>query len=114
MDTVYRTNPRRYCVTSPNSAGAGALMGWDGTTSITLNDLVLTVAACPPKQFGFFFYGSKEVQVPAGDGYRMAGRYDASYMLGWAGIGHFYLRLAEPGKVPLPLMVYESEKEGAR
>lgn len=45
---------------------------------------------------------------PAGDGFRVAGRYEPGYMTGWAGIGHFFLRLADPGKVPLPLMVEES------
>lgn len=38
-------------------------------------------------------------------GFRVAGQYDASYMTGWAGIGHFFLRLADPGKFALPLMV---------
>lgn len=31
--------------------------------------------------------------------------YGPSYMLGLAGIGHFFLRLADPAKTPLPMMV---------
>ncbi len=43
--------------------------------------------------------------APSGAGHRVAGQYDASYMTGWAGVGHFFLRLADPGKVALPMMV---------
>ena len=32
-------------------------------------------------------------------------RYPPGYMLGLAGIGHYFLRLAAPEKTPLPLMV---------
>jgi lantibiotic modifying enzyme len=45
---------------------------------------------------------------PTADGYRVAGRYDPGYMTGWAGIGHFFLRLADPARVGMPLMVEES------
>ena len=31
--------------------------------------------------------------------------YGAAYMLGLAGIGHFFLRLADPARTPLPMMV---------
>ncbi|MHC4137082.1 MAG: lanthionine synthetase LanC family protein [Planctomycetota bacterium] len=34
-----------------------------------------------------------------------AAGYDASYMVGLAGIGHFFLRLADPAGTPLPMMV---------
>jgi len=47
---------------------------------------------------------------PHGDGFRVATgvggyRYPPGYMLGIAGIGRFFLRLAAPGETPLPLMV---------
>jgi lantibiotic modifying enzyme len=42
---------------------------------------------------------------PRGEGFAVPGGYGPSYMLGLAGIGHYLVRLAEPGKVPLPLMV---------
>ena len=35
----------------------------------------------------------------------MSVEYDASYMVGLAGIGHFLLRLADPERTPLPMMV---------
>ena len=43
--------------------------------------------------------------VPSGKGFALETRYDSSYMLGLAGIGHFFLRLADPKGTPLPLMV---------
>ncbi|MFI5403115.1 MAG: lanthionine synthetase LanC family protein [Planctomycetota bacterium] len=43
--------------------------------------------------------------VPGEDGFHVDTRYDSSYMLGLSGIGHFFLRLADPAKTPLPLMV---------
>jgi len=57
-----------YCETSPNSAGAGARMGFRGTTSLAANDLVLTVDDGAHDQYGFFFYGPLPQSVPAGDG----------------------------------------------
>jgi len=49
--------------------------------------------------------------VPKGSSFALETGYDPSYMLGLAGIGHFFLRLADPGRTPLPLMV---EKEVRR
>lgn len=43
--------------------------------------------------------------VPQGKGFALETRYDSSYMLGLAGIGHFFLRLADPVGTPLPFMV---------
>lgn len=50
--------------------------------------------------------------VPNGDGFAVAADYDSSYMLGLAGIGHFFLRLADPAGTPLPLMVVDGPREG--
>jgi hypothetical protein len=50
--------------------------------------------------------------VPKGDGFVLDTAYDASYMLGLAGIGHFFLRLADPVGTPLPLMVGDGSREG--
>ncbi len=60
--------PSTYCVLSPNSVGAGARMGSSGSTSLFTNDLVLEVSDCPANQFGLFFYGTSQVQLPVGDG----------------------------------------------
>lgn len=60
--------PMSYCVTSPNSVGMGALIGTTGSHSITQNGFRLRAAYAPPKQFGVFFYGGGQTQVPFGDG----------------------------------------------
>ena len=65
--------PATYCPISPNSAGAGALLSWSGSTRITDNDLHLECAGLPPSQFGLFYYGPTQVQVSFGDGYRCVG-----------------------------------------
>jgi hypothetical protein len=59
-----------YCVTTPNGAGAGARMGWLGTTSLSSNDLVLQVTGAIPGQFGLFFLGDKRTLLPVADGMR--------------------------------------------
>jgi len=47
---------------------------------------------------------------PRGDGFALDTGYAPSYMLGLAGIGHFFLRLADPEKAPFPCMVRPLEK----
>lgn len=59
-----------YCVLSPNSAGAGAVMGYLGSTSFAANDFTLTVSACPPGKAGIFFFGALQSNVPFGAGVR--------------------------------------------
>ncbi len=58
-----------YCSTAPNSAGSGATMSVFGSTSVSANDLVLRVQACPPTQNGLFFYGPGQTQAPFGNGH---------------------------------------------
>ncbi len=60
--------PSNYCVLSPNSAGPGAMMGATGSSSVFDNDLLLGVSGCPTGQYGLFFYGPNQIQVPGGDG----------------------------------------------
>ncbi len=62
-----------YCISSPNSAGPGALMCSAGTSSIANNDLVLTCNGLPANKFGLFFYGPNQIQTPFGDGFRCVG-----------------------------------------
>ncbi|HEX5138372.1 MAG TPA: lanthionine synthetase LanC family protein [Planctomycetota bacterium] len=50
--------------------------------------------------------------VPKGEGFALEAGYGSSYMLGLAGIGHFFLRLADPQGAPLPLMVGDGSREG--
>jgi len=63
----------RYCESSVHSAGASATMGFAGTASVAQNDLVLLARDCPPNRAGLFFYGTAQVSVPFGDGWRCAG-----------------------------------------
>jgi len=62
-----------YCVTSPSSAGPGAVMGSTGSTRVSAADFRLTVRGGVPAQFGVFFYGDAQVQVPFGNGFRCVG-----------------------------------------
>jgi hypothetical protein len=65
--------PSSYCLTSLNSVGPGALMGWSGTTGLAASDLVLHVSGAPPAQVGLFIAGDGSAQVPFGDGWRCVG-----------------------------------------
>ena len=57
-----------YCISSPNSAGSGALISHTGTAFVSNNDLTLIANGCPPSEFGIFFFGSGQVSNPVGDG----------------------------------------------
>jgi len=59
-----------YCIGAPNSVGSGARIGYVGSTSIAANDFHLTVAHAPPHQFGLFYFGPSQTEVPFGNGYR--------------------------------------------
>lgn len=60
--------PRSYCVTTPNSAGPGAVMAASGSRSLSRNDFTLLVGGSVPDQFGLFFYGAQQAQAPVGNG----------------------------------------------
>lgn len=57
-----------YCVLSPNSVGAGAVMGAAGSASVFTNNMTLSATGCPANQFGLFFYGPDKQQASVGDG----------------------------------------------
>lgn len=56
-----------------NSTSNGALLSASGSTSVGLDDLVLTATQLPPFQFGIFFRGTTNPMVPFGDGFRCVG-----------------------------------------
>jgi hypothetical protein len=62
-----------YCVGAPNSVGLGASIAWSGSTSLALNDFVLHATGAPAHKTALFVYGSTQVQVPLGDGFRCIG-----------------------------------------
>jgi len=57
-----------YCATSPNSVGPGAILGSSGGPSLAADTFTLEVAGAVPVEFGLFFYGAAQVEVPFGDG----------------------------------------------
>ncbi|HJO27691.1 MAG TPA: hypothetical protein QF730_10640, partial [Planctomycetota bacterium] len=60
-----------YCIAAPNTASAtGAKIRMVGLPSISLNTSVLEATDCPAGQYGIFYYGPWQVQLPFGDGYR--------------------------------------------
>ena len=63
----------RYCSTSPNSVGYGAVMDFSGSISVAANDLVLMAAVVPLNNWGKFFYSSTQIQAPLGDGFLCGG-----------------------------------------
>lgn len=65
--------PYTYCASLPNSTGLAEVIGHTGTTSIATNDFTLVAQDGVPSQFGLFFFGPNEVQLPWGDGYRCVG-----------------------------------------
>lgn len=66
-------DPSTYCVTSANSVGGGALIGYSGTASLSINNLEVSVSGCPPNKPGLFFYGPTQVSLIFGNGIRCAG-----------------------------------------
>lgn len=69
-DPIACPTPASYCLTSPNSAGAGATMWYAGSTSVGTNDFELYAFGCPANKLGIFFHGSNATQVPMGNGWR--------------------------------------------
>lgn len=61
--------PASYCVAAPNSVGPGSLMSWSGSTDVTDDDFTLVATGAIPNQFGLFFYGPGQDQVPVGNGF---------------------------------------------
>ncbi len=62
-----------YCIATPNSSGASALMLSSGSQSISTNGFMLSVQGATPNQFGIFYYGAAQVQQTFGDGFRCVG-----------------------------------------
>jgi len=62
-----------YCVTSPNSVGAGSTMSHQGQPNTLVGDFTLIASDLPSFQSGVFFYGPDEAQVAFGDGFRCIG-----------------------------------------
>lgn len=73
LDEDCQPTTQNYCVTSPNSTGPGAIIGFSGSTSIAANDFVIRSTGGSLNQPGVFFYGGNQLQIPFGDGFRCVG-----------------------------------------
>ena len=60
--------PSSYCVTSPNSVGAGALIDTSGSTSLSAADLILSASGLPPAGPARFIHSATRAQIPFGQG----------------------------------------------
>jgi glucose/arabinose dehydrogenase len=62
-----------YCTASVNSGGGGAFISITGTPSVSQNNVTLHVAGAVGNQFGLFYYGSGQINLPFGNGFRCVG-----------------------------------------
>ncbi|HTF88227.1 MAG TPA: hypothetical protein VK843_07435, partial [Planctomycetota bacterium] len=62
-----------YCTVTPNSAGPGALIGSNGSTSVALNNLELVCSGLPLHGPGLFTYSAATANLPLGNGTRCIG-----------------------------------------
>ena len=62
-----------YCIATLNSTGLFARISSDGLPSPSVNAFSLTANGLPPEEFGVFFFGPLQVQLPFGDGFRCVG-----------------------------------------
>jgi endonuclease/exonuclease/phosphatase family metal-dependent hydrolase len=67
------SGPVNYCDGEPNSVGPGAAVSWAGEVEHSTNLFYLTASGAIPNQFGLFYYGPNQIQLPFGDGYRCVG-----------------------------------------
>jgi len=62
-----------FCTSTPNSSGLSSVIQATGSNSIAVNDLTLLAGPMAAGQPGLFYYGSSEIQVPFGNGFRCIG-----------------------------------------
>ncbi len=64
---------KSYCSPAESSSGSPGTILISGSASMSANDLVLQGIRCPANTPGIFFYGTREVYRPWGDGFQCAG-----------------------------------------
>lgn len=67
-----------YCLSGLNLAYISAT----GSTSVAANDVLLRADWVPQNQFGIFYYGNNQIEVPFGLGYRCVGGTTGVFRLG--------------------------------
>ncbi len=67
-----------YCLSGAN----GAVIAATGSESVAANDLTLVASGVPVNQFGIFYYGDTQLQLPFGLGFRCVGGTNGIFRLG--------------------------------
>ncbi len=62
-----------FCISDANSSGAAAVMGAEGSASVSTGDLTLTAGPGPVGEPGIFYYGPNQIQASFGNGTRCVG-----------------------------------------
>jgi len=62
-----------YCTAAVNSSGGGAYISISGTPSVSQNNVTVEVAGAIGNQFGLFYYGANQINLPFGNGFRCVG-----------------------------------------
>ena len=95
--------PTKFCGTSANSVGSGALIETTGSLSVAANAFGISVTGAPANAMGLVFYGQNQGNSPLGDGircvrgkvYRMA-----PVMTNAQGVHNELFDLANPPQAP--------------
>jgi len=67
------SSPTNFCLSAPNTAGAGAVMDSTGAPSFESNSFQLRTSGAIPGQPGLFYFGPNQIQNPFGNGWRCVG-----------------------------------------
>jgi len=73
VDFGYEPVPFVYCESLANSTGLAGEIDFNGSTSISANDLELVLSNLPPNKPAFLFYGLEPAEAPFGEGVRCIG-----------------------------------------
>lgn len=73
VDVIDTASWSNFCTSTANSAGVSSAISLTGSTSVGANDLVLHATSGLPGGVGIFFYGTTQIEVPFGFGFRCAG-----------------------------------------
>lgn len=65
---VHASPGETYCTSTPNSTGSSADVAGHGPARIDRGGFELTATACPPNEFGLWFYGPDPSVQPLGNG----------------------------------------------
>ncbi len=70
---VAKCEIQTYCQVNTNSTGFPAIIDYLGSASLAANDLSLFASPCAYNQFGVFFYGPEQIDIPFGNGHLCVG-----------------------------------------